>query len=378
MLPSPPPESKGKTRTLDKQLEHPAPVKDNEPPAPVKDPESPQTQQLLPLTGKQSPKLECKVKDEKNIQNTSQDKTSEKEIGDKAKAETEKHEEEVNQSKKDETQASNKNENQSNIKTVVGKDRKNKDIQKNVKRLDSKLFAAPLEMPEQEKKEENELSANSSVKTYKTSDTSDKKSTDAIKRSVIDELRKSGKGKPVAPRIRKQLSNSVTTTDDRRSTFEHKTSRGTLLKGSNVTRANLSRQSSGSSNSSNKSQPKARSTTNSRWTWDDPDLAKHLTIQKVKSDELTPEPIKAPPNSSMSNYPSKAKPDGMKATSVQTEKVKPKKISVKPKDATEEKVGGRQSIQRRASVTVTGKALGPESPDRPLPERTPSKVCNIQ
>ena len=346
----------------------------------MKDQEPPQTQQSLPLTGKQYQQPEPKVKDEKNIQNTSPDKKSEKEIKDRAKAE--KHEKEVNQSRKDETQAGNKNENQSNNKTAEEKDVKNKNIQKNVKRLDSKLFAAPLEMPEQERKEENELSANSSVKTYKTSctSTSDKKSTDSIKRSVIDELRKGGKGKPIAPRMRKQLSNSVSTTDDRRSTFEHKTSKGTLLKGSNVTRANLSRQSSGSSNSSNKSQPKARSTTNSRWTWDDPDLAKHLTIQKVKSDELTPEPMKAPPNSSMSNYQSKAKPDGMKATqtSVKTEKVRPKKITVKPKDATEAKVGGRQSIQKRASVTVTGKALGLESPDRPLPERTPSKVCNIQ
>ena len=346
---------------------------------PVKAPETPQSQQSVPLTEQKSPQPGPKDKEEKTIQSTSQDKTTEKETKDPTRTE---NQQEVNQSSKDETQAGNKTENQSNNKTVVGKDVRNKDIQKEVKRLDSKLFATP-EMPEQERKEENEMLIDSSTKTDKTSGTSisDKKSRNSIKQSVIDELRKAGKGKhPVGPRIRKQLSNAITKTDDRRSTFEHKTSKGTLLKGSNVTRANLSRQSSGSSNDSTRSQPKARSTTNSRWTWDDPDLAKHLTIQKVKSDDLMPEPTKAPPNSSVSK--TKAKHDEMKATptSVKSsiEKVRPKKILVKPKDPTGEKGGGRQSIQRRASVTVTGMALGPESPDRPLPERTPSKACNIQ
>ena len=353
------------------------PVKEPKPPTPVKEPKAQQIQQS-PSTGQKSYQDKPKSNEELNTQNKSPDKILEKTSNDEVKTETDNQNKEVNQSGQEGTQAGNKNENQS----IIQKDVKNKDIQKNVKRLNSKLFAAPVEMPDQERKEEKEMSANSSIKTYKTGVTSasDKKSSESVKQSVIDELRRGSKGKPISTRVRRQLSTLSTTDDDRKSTFERKTSKGTLLKGSNVTRANLSRQSSGSSNGSVKSKPKARTTTNSRWTWDDPDLAKHLTIQKVKSDELSPEPMNAPPNTSMSNYPSKATPDGTKvtATGVKTENVKPKKIMVKPKDVSPERVGGKQSVQRRASNTVMGKGLGPESPDRPLPERTPSKACSIQ
>ena len=282
------------------------------------------------------------------------------------------------QSSTTENQSENKIKEQSRNKTE--KDVKNKEKTKNIKRLDSKLFATQ-ELPDQERIEEREsvqYPSSTSTDNQDGSSFSEEKRRESIKMSVISKMSRDSKANKATPSkltaFKKLQSRNVTKTDNERTyTLPRGNSKGTLLKGSNIARSNVS--SASSSEAGSKPAPKARSSTNSRWTWDDPQLATALTIQKVNkgADGIMSEPSKAPPNTAAYN---KSR-SGDKSS---IEKVHPKRIVVKPKEGPNDKGAvGRPSPQRKASVTVTGTGIGSSSsPDRPLPERTPSKACNIQ
>ena len=369
VIPPPPPPQPPSSPSLG-NTDQPAPV--NQPVhSQQKAPQSPSGNRPLP------PPPTPTDNKQKDQHGTSQEKTAGKEDSDKSKSENQTKQKE-NQSSIDESQPGNKKVNQSDNQTDLEKDVKNKHIQRNIKHLDSKLFAT-AEMPELEKAEEKELSESSSVVKTKTSDTSsvDERRKANIKQSVINEIGKGQRGKPPLHGgsktgvVRKtSLSKKVTNTDDRKSTLQHRNSKGVLQKGSNVTRS----LSSGSSSESLKPAQKARNTTNSRWTWDDPELGTALMVKKVNksNDEIMPEPTKEP-KSMASKSRTDERNSKPRSAEKKLDKVHPKRIVVKPKE------DAHQSPQRRASVTVTGTALGSgSSPDRPLPERTPSKVCNIQ
>ena len=285
------------------------------------------------------------------------------------------------QSTKKDKESENKNKTQSNDKTDTTKDVKNKEKQKIIKHLDSKLFATQ-ELPEKEKMEEKKLlqDTNFSADNQDGLSSHEMKRRESIKLSVLNKMSTDQKGKKVVQSkisaVKKaalQSKNVTKTNHERTSTLQHRNSKGVLLKGSNVARSTIS--SGSSSESGSRPAPKARSTTNSRWTWDDPELVTALTIQKVNkgTDEKVSEPTKVPPNTAANNKPRSGDKSPL-------DKVRPKKIVVKPKENSSDKgATGGQSPQRRASVVVTGTALGSgSSPDRPLPERTPSKACSIQ